>query len=330
MTQIQSTLKRIAQCQITPSEAGKTVAALLTSRFTYHTPDEWSALLADGRVLVNGCAADSETRLDAGDTLEYLVSDLPEPEVCRDIRVLYEDDALVAVNKPAPLPCHPGGPFFRHTLWAFLRDYLQSEHIHLVHRLDRETSGIVLAAKSAEICAACRRQFDARTVNKRYLAAVEGLFPDAFEACGFLEPDTASPVRKKRRLIMDSSSNASRTHRNDMAETRFRRLAQGPEISLIEAIPVTGRLHQIRATLCSLGFPVVGDKIYGRDDTAFLRFIKGEITAADRDMLRLDRQALHAAELTITHPLSGQPLKLKAPLPDDLERLLALHLPSHA
>ena len=92
-------------------------------------------------------------------------------------------------------------------------------------------------------------------------------------------------------------------------------------LSLVEAVPMTGRTHQIRATLCSSGYPVVGDKIYGVDDTLFLRFIADQLTAEDHRRLRLSRQALHAADLTIRHPRSEEILRLTAPLPSDITSL---------
>jgi 23S rRNA-/tRNA-specific pseudouridylate synthase len=93
-------------------------------------------------------------------------------------------------------------------------------------------------------------------------------------------------------------------------------------VALIEAEPLTGRLHQIRATLLALGYPVVGDKLYGRDETAFIRFCEGRLTDADRSVLRMDRQALHASGLSFRHPKFGLPVSYQIDIPDDMQRVL--------
>lgn len=124
------------------------------------------------------------------------------------------------------------------------------------------------------------------------------------------------PVHTDFRIVHEDDAGDPRSR--NYAKTIFRRIRTWDGLSLVEAQPVTGRLHQIRASLCSLGFPVAGDKLYGVDDTLYLRFIHDELTDHDRHRLRYPRQALHAADITLSHPASGRRIHLEAPFPDDL------------
>jgi 23S rRNA pseudouridine955/2504/2580 synthase/23S rRNA pseudouridine1911/1915/1917 synthase len=297
----------------------------LAARFPYRTRAAWDAEIVAGRVRVNGCAVVPGRTLVFRDCIETLVPEGPEPPVCQTVGVILDDPDFLVIDKPANLPVQPGGRYFRHTLWAWLKDSFGLAAPILINRLDRETSGLMLVARHERAARALRAQFAARTVEKRYLALVEGRFPDAAEAAGCLVEDPASPVRKKRLFrLCEPASMADEAMRagSAWAETRFRRLSEHGPLSLVEARPLTGRLHQIRATLQALGFPVVGDKLYGFDPAAFLRFCADELTDDDRRRLRLSRQALHAAGLRFRHPRTRDWLDYAAPLPADLAELI--------
>ncbi|MBI5557666.1 MAG: RluA family pseudouridine synthase [Deltaproteobacteria bacterium] len=316
-------MERKTSVCINPEEAGQRLLDFITSRFTYRNREEWQQELAGGRFVLNGeTSATATTVLAAGDRLVYLLPELTEPPVALGFSVLYEDDDLLVVDKPANLPCHPGGRFFRHTLWALLREQQGLTGFSLINRLDRETSGIVLATKHKSAARHCYQQFAQRLVYKRYLALVEGEFPaESLQADGCLAADPNSVIRKKVRFYPGQAAEAVPAEA-EKCSTRFLRLHAGCGISLLEAIPVTGRCHQIRATLCSLGFPVVGDKLYGVDEQFFLRFQQGRLTAGDWQRLRLDRQGLHAAGLRIRHPASGREMEFFSPLPAAMQSLL--------
>ena len=190
------------------------------------------------------------------------------------------------------------------------------ESLHFLSRLDRETSGLLLAAKTSEAAAHYQRLAAAGRITKTYLVAVEGEFPETLDACGWLFPDPDSVIRKKRRFAVAQPA----TGEAQTAETHCRRLASQAGLSPVQAGLVTGRTHQIRATLCSLGYPVVGDKIYGRDETWFLRFRDGQLTPTDETGLRLPHQALHAWKLAIQLP-SGENMAWTCPPPTDLVAL---------
>ncbi len=314
-------MKRIVRTRIKPHEAGKCLIDLLTSRFSYHDRQRWLELVGAGRLLVNGLAVRPDCRLKKDDDLEYVIPPVAEPPVNIDYSIIFEDENIFVVNKPPNLPCHPAGPFFANTLWAMLRQQLNLDKIEFVNRLDRETSGLVLLAKTAMAARECRRQFEQRLVEKRYLVIVEGDFPAQLQAVGHLDSDSHSVVRKKRRFL-PIATGTSVPVSGKWVDTTFRLLSTGAGLSLVEALLGTGRQHQIRATLGSLGYPVVGDKIYGVDDTIFVRFCEGSVTAVDRLRLRLDRQALHATSLKLAHPRSGAPMHFETVMPADMAALL--------
>jgi RluA family pseudouridine synthase len=305
--------------------AGQPEVALLdflSARFTYHSRDQWRDRIAEQRVLVNTVAAVAERILVGGDEIEFIVHDIAEPPVSFDVRIVFEDYDVMVINKPANLPCHPAGRYFNHTLWAYLKTRHCLESPILVNRLDRETSGLVLVAKHMKAEAQCRAQFAQRRVVKRYIALVEAAFPETLQARGWMLPDPESGVHKRRRF-MPSPSGSEPSSSSEWAETDFRRLsATADGVSEVEAILHTGRLHQIRATLSSLGYPVVGDKLYGPDPMIFVRFCTEALTDEDRRRLRMPRQALHATELEFQHPSTGERMRFEAPLPSDMAAVL--------
>lgn len=325
-------MKRRIQFRLPKDFPEATLLDFLVRRFPYHDAAGWSERIAQQRVQIDGRPVVGTHMLRPGSLVEYLADDLPEPPVNRAVVALYEDDDLLAVNKPPNLPCHPAGRYFHHTLWAVLKERWGVAQPTLINRLDRETSGVTLVAKNETAAKLLRTEFSSRRVEKKYLALVEGAFPERIETRGLLVPETAAPVKKRVKFIATPSRPAEKT--SQWSETVFQALEtvtpvfpehgkiSGP-VSLIEAAPLTGRLHQLRATLQALGFPIVGDKLYGHDPALFIRFCQDQLTDEDRAQLRLDRQALHAASLRIQHPRTKHILELEAPLPTDMSALLA-------
>jgi len=315
-------MKRRSRMMISSREAGARLGDFLVGRFSYLDRDAWMEEIARARVLVNGQPISVDALLQSGDCLEYLPRDVPEPRVNDAYEVLFEDEALLVVNKPGNLPCHPGGRYFHHTLWARIRSRSFGDGPFFVHRIDRETSGIVVTAKNSRDASVLGREMASGQVRKRYVTLVEGRFPQGIvTAEGWLDQDRASAIRKKMRFMpLASASGASA--KGKYCRTRFDIIRRGSLLSLVSAIPGTGRRHQIRATLLALGYPVVGDKIYGTDETFFVRFIEDRLTESDWVRLRLDRQALHAAEIAFRHPRSGRLLCFEAPVPEAFQRLV--------
>ena len=233
-----------------------------------------------------------------------------EPEVPRTFEVLFEDQDLMGIAKPAGLPVHATARFHNNTLTAVLRERFVGQEVpQLAHRLDRETSGLMLLGRTREAGAALKASFRRREVQKRYLALVHGSPPPEGEVDLPLGPDLASGIRVKMGV----------TPKGQPAQTRFVTLETRGQVSLVEAWPRTGRQHQIRAHLSALGHPVVGDKLYGPDPGLFLEYLETGWTPALAARLPLPRHALHAHTATLPHPRTGASLTLECPLTGDLQ-----------
>jgi 23S rRNA pseudouridine1911/1915/1917 synthase len=258
-----------------------------------------------------------------------------EEQVPTDVPILYEDEHMLAVDKPALLPVHPTARYHKNTLINVLKALRPGQFLSLGHRIDRETSGVLLVAKSTAADRALKKVIESRGIEKTYVAMTWGSpdparakdiaatvspatadGPGAFRFERSIELDPTSSYRVKMRLgVSDNALTASTRFR--IESTRVR--SDNMQYARVRCELETGRQHQIRVHLASLGSPIVGDKLYGRDETCFARGADGELTAEDLVRLELPRHALHAARLALAHPMTGAPLVIEAPFPADLE-----------
>ena len=275
-------------------------------------------LVRTKKVRVNGARADIARLLSAGDeiTVHVLQAQKPPPPkpataVQQDFEVLYEDEHILAVNKPPGLAIHPGSGIRGETLVDQVRAYLERQGLRTpegefkpspAHRLDRETSGVVVVAKTRQAMVRLTEIFTAGEAAKTYLALAKGRFQ---KEAGTID----------LRLAEHQQTFASKQQRGvnlQEAITHWRRLAGGPEATLLELTIETGRTHQIRRHLEAIGHPVVGDTKYG--DFPFNRIAQRQWA--------LRRMFLHSLRLSLAHPISKKRLSLLAPLPQELAEAL--------
>ena len=325
--------ERIIRTKVESDFHGCRLDHYLSRRFNYLSRNQWQEIIKSGGITINKANRKSSYKLKTGDTIEF-TPDTHEPSVDKTFEIIYDDEYIMGINKNGNLPCHPAGPFFKNTLWyELIHGNYGLNEVHFINRIDRETSGVVIIAKSAEIAKKMSHTSYSKEdlfERKLYQVLVFGEFPDATtNAEGFLYNDSSISIGdhervRKKRIFTEKPPPQS----YDECRTIFRKLDSfciGEEqVSFLEAELFTGRMHQIRATLCSMGFPLLGDKLYGPDESIFIRFIHDKMSEEDRKKLIIPRQALHSAETVLTHPVTSEKITIKADLPEDINQYLNL------
>ncbi|MCL2219448.1 MAG: RluA family pseudouridine synthase [Chitinispirillia bacterium] len=279
------------------------IAEYLASRFTYHSPEKWAEITGEGRVCINGAVVTWQDCVNAGDTVSYDPGDFEEPPADLSYSIIYEDEWTLAVNKPGNLLVHRAGRSFRNNLVYQLRTVNNPPYpgCHPVHRLDRETSGVVLVAKDSEQGGIFGKLFVDGSITKIYKAVVAGC------------PDVTAPFVIEGAISADKGAAEGRCKfRVDDGGKPAVTVIEGARVfdnglSLLTIRPVTGRTHQIRVHLAHIGFPIEGDSVYG--------FVDG-------DGIVSRRHALHCESLSFTHPHTGKYCEIKAELPADIAAML--------
>jgi 23S rRNA pseudouridine1911/1915/1917 synthase len=263
----------------------------------------------------NGQKSRASDLVRAGETMYLVRPPFEEPTAPRELPVVYEDHAMLAINKPPGLPVHPSASYHRNTVSFILQErYGYADAPRIAHRLDRETSGLLLCTRTPEYERIVKGDFENRRMKKTYLAIVRGE----------LERDT--DVIDLPMARPDAGLHVLMEARKDglPAVTEYRVRARAAGHSLVELFPHTGRQHQLRVHLSAIGHSIVGDKLYGPEREApFLEVIETGLTPSLLARLGHERHALHAYGLAFTHPDSRAPLQLAAPLTPDLVDLWA-------
>jgi 23S rRNA pseudouridine1911/1915/1917 synthase len=272
-------------------------------------------------LIVRACAYERDgrkrrpsERVRYGEVVLLVRPPLREPETPQTFGVLYEDPDVFVVDKPPGLPMHPTATYHKNTLTYLLRERYGPNPPHICHRLDRETSGVVVCAKHRDAERTLKQAFENRQVEKRYVAIVRGALP----ADEGLIDRPLGRATEGLHILMETKPEGSALP----AVTRYRVLERRDDLTLVSLSPETGRQHQLRVHLAHIGHPIVGDKLYGPEGVSvFMEYIDEGMTPSLRLRLGHERHALHAQDLEVAHPRTGAQLTLRAPLPDDMAAL---------
>ena len=281
----------------------------LGSGFLFLSRTQWTRKLRRGEVLVNGRPVRPSYRLQPGDQICYFCPSSREPEVNRGIRLIQEIDGIMAVYKPPGLPMHEGGAYRKNTFSELLRQKFDPD-CAAVHRLDRETSGIVLCACDARLRRTLSAGLRDRNVEKTYLAIVNGVpSRERWTVSAPLGRAPETTFRIKQWVRPDGAP----------SETTFEVLATTDCKTLLKVMPKTGRTHQIRVHSAYVGHPLVGDKKYHPDESIYLEYLDKGFTERVRQQCYTERLCLHAAGIRFHHPLSSKLCHITCPIPEDME-----------
>jgi 23S rRNA pseudouridine1911/1915/1917 synthase len=305
---------------VTESHTGKRLDMFIQHHEAYSSRNRIQALIKDGLVQVNGKPEKPGYKVKPGDSVTLELPERPVREVLPEnipLHVVFEDDHMVVLNKPPGLVVHPAPGNYRGTLVnALLFHYgslpssgkgsadgegSERERAGIVHRLDKDTSGVIVVARTEQALKALTKQFKDRVVQKKYLALVSGVIK---KGSGTIEAAIGRHVKERQKISVHTASPRE-------AVTLYKVKERFMNATLVEVEIKTGRTHQIRVHMAHLGFPVLGDRVYGGVKVARL----GPLT--------IGRQMLHAESLSLLHPVTGTPLTFSAPPPQDMATVMA-------
>ena len=303
--------------RLEPAHAGWRLDRALAAAVPTLSRERLKALIRSGAVEAEGRPVrDPATKVRGQEALRVAV---PEPKPAHNepqdipLTIVFEDEHLLVVDKPAGLVVHPAAGNFDGTLVNALLHHCGGSlsgiggvaRPGIVHRIDKDTSGLLVVAKTDIAHEGLAKQFAAHSIDRRYLAIVSGV-PRASE--GVIDAPLARSAANRKKIAIVAGGRGKR------AVTHWKRLKLLKDSALVECRLETGRTHQVRVHMASLGHPLVGDPVYGRSGKTYSKLLKD---------LGFHRQALHAAELGFTHPVTKHRLAFSSPMPPDMQELLS-------
>ncbi|QDV82738.1 RluA family pseudouridine synthase [Stieleria magnilauensis] len=305
------------------SAANQRIDLFLTSACDGYSRTQIRQAVQEDQAAVDGRTVRPSFRIKAGQTIRFQLPEAFSDEVVPEnipLDLLYEDDGFVVVNKPPGMVVHPARGNWQGTLTSALAHRFQClsdvggpTRPGIVHRLDRDTSGVIVVAKTNAVHMALAQQWHDREVEKEYFAITVGRLDrdrDVVDA-----PIGRHPYQRDKMAIRENHPTTK------PASTFYEVMERIGRFTLVRVRPKTGRTHQIRVHLAHLGCPILCDRLYAGHAVATESWLQGRGTVAGSPEV-LDRQALHARRLTLCHPQSGESMTFEAPLPDDLERAI--------
>jgi 23S rRNA pseudouridine1911/1915/1917 synthase len=308
------------ELRVEPEQAGARLDQFLAACVEEMSRSRITRSIQQGEVTVNGDARKPSYRLSEGDRVEARFSETvaegPQPENI-PLDIIYEDEAMVVVNKPSDMVVHPSRGHWSGTLASALCYHFQQlssvggpTRPGIVHRLDRDTTGVILVARTDRAHQLLAAQFEARTIKKEYLAIVHGR-PDHDR--DIIRTGIGSHAQHRTRMAVRPAGPGVRN-----AETFYETASVYGPFSVVHARPRTGRTHQIRVHLAYVGCPVLCDRLYSHSSQVSRADLSGFPAISDSEKVALARQALHARFISCQHPVSGEEMEFVAPLPPDI------------
>jgi len=302
---------RVIESPVCGTYDGLRLDLYLAKRFTYLSRTAWQKEIESGKIKINGNVVfNVKKRVSKGDILLYLPCLKEEPDVDFGYSIIFEDDNYIAINKTGNLPVHPSGIFFHNTLLSHM-ERTHNKKFYPLHRLDRETSGVILFAKNSDAASSVQNDFS--VVDKEYIAVVRGNLPDSLCVDMPIGSALNSAINKKR----EAYENAP-----EKAITYFEKVCSNDGYSLVIARPVTGRMHQIRVHLSHIGCPILGDKLYSEDESIYLDYINN---GNSEDLIKragFIRCALHSCKLRFFDKYKNSYVDIVADVPQDMRSLI--------
>ncbi len=303
---------------------GKRIDAYLASRYPDYSRSVIQKVIDARAVLIDGRTVKASYKVREGDTIRVWLPELADDApVAEDIplAIIFEDAAFTVVNKPPGMVTHPAKGNRAGTLVNALQFHFDTlstvggeNRPGIVHRLDRDTSGLLIVAKDDRAHRELAKQFEARTIRKEYLALVYGA--PSRDSDYIERPLGMHPTNREKMAIRTIEDGGKE------AVTFYEVLERFDGFALVRCRPRTGRTHQIRVHLAHIGHPIVADRAYAGRAALTLGDLLGP-DAPEPDRVLIDRQALHAHALDLLHPITAEPIHFSAPLPDDIAAALA-------
>lgn len=260
---------------------GMTLDQYYTKRFPYKNRDNWLSSMMGGAIQINGRKVSHDYIIKPNDILDSYVKDIVEPPINSTWQTVFEDEDLEVINKPGHLAVHPTGRYYKHSYLYMMNTKYPERKIYLLHRLDVETSGLLIVGKTNRIANAFLKMFKQREVHKKYLAIVRGIFPQE----GLL---VNAPIGSNINSAIGVKMQVNGIDAKE-AISKFELVEHRSKYSLIRCIPLTGRTNQLRVHLEYAGYPILGDKIYCNDDSIFIDYHEQGETSELKEKLVLYR-----------------------------------------